>query len=386
MDGTAPHPGLPKRGSRREGTIPYCLSWGLPVLFHLLVSLGGCAAQGLPQRAGGLPYNEAVQISLVVAQTRAQFPELSARNLRHRPRSLPPAGKRVAVVHVLQGEGVAVQPGIQTGRPSLVKLKVFLQKPGYDAGRIEIAVDGRREETWPIVAHDQRGDPEGAFEFLYVLVTPAGAVRYLALVGGSYRERGRKFFAFEGTLIVPGKGPRAAAWKLAYKINFGFRFAVRPEHEPLLAQARRLFRGFAGQVKELEGLQRRIEAARKKGATSTAAGAKPSPLPNEFNQRRAALQKALFRYYRLRERIAASFGRFAASNFYRWLPPARQRQYFAAWQKGTGHHPEIDRLTRRARPFMKNPASLDAVRAKAMGQVRRWRNVEKDPFSTTRKR
>lgn len=353
-------------------------AWVLPALLGLVGALTACAGQGLAPAGGGLPADEAARISLAVAQTRAQFPDVSAGEMPFQARPTPPPGEKPGLV--LRGLGVGVRPGIQTGARSGAEVALFLAKPGYNAGWVRISIDGGPRERWPIVAYDHRGKPQQAFEFQFVLVPPSGGVRYLAVIGGPFPAEGGQFFGLEGTLIEPGGPETPGGWRRAFKIDFGFRFPRPPEHAALLEEADRIFRELPRQLATIADVSKNLEQARGEAPAAPApAGGRVAELERLFAEHRERLKKDLLSYYRLRERIAESYAAFAESNFYTWLPLERQQAYFDDWRRQTRHHPRIDDLTARARAYLETPAVLDAARTEAMGQVRRYANDRRNP-------
>jgi hypothetical protein len=84
-----------------------------PLLLLALLGalLAGCAGEAARQGPGGMPALQAARISLVVAQTRAQFPELSGGAIPFEPRKPPAATPGSAPELALRGSGVGVQPG-----------------------------------------------------------------------------------------------------------------------------------------------------------------------------------------------------------------------------------------------------------------------------------
>ena len=382
--------------------------------------LGACAAVGVRQQGpGGVPAPLAARLSLVVAQTRSQFPGLAGGSIPHEIRKAP--ADAAPPEPALRGQGVGVQPGLQTGARATIAAVLYLDKQAYDRGYLEVTPTGEGAQRWPIVASERQGAPEKTFETIYVLVAPGERVRYLVLIGGRYQEGEEEYHGFEGTLIEPGPGHDLERWERAYKLDFGFRFPVVPAHVRKVDEAVSLFRELQGDLSRLERLRDRIAADEGEldslhAAERTAAsGPAPEPAPPagaagqaatqaatqaaERERRIAALEQRLrslrqerdtlaggaetrfVRYYGLRGRIAEEFHAFTESNAWLWLGTAGKQAAYDRWKVVEFHHPRIDELVSTFLTFRDQEQGgqvLDA-RAAAMERINTHDNWSRDP-------
>jgi len=184
-----------------------------------------------------------------------------------------------------------------------------------------------------IVAYDKRGEPGEKFEFIYLLRDDRGDSHYLALIGGSYREQGVTYQGFEGTLLTPGEDGSLEKWRHAYKINFGYRFAVPPEHQGLVEKARRKFRDTGRDISRLKSLLGRLKKP---------AGKEEARLTEEAGREAVRLAEDFQEYFRLRTSIAGRFADYLESNQYHWLDADEQLRVFDDWSAVEFHHPRID--------------------------------------------
>ena len=369
----------------------------LPAAAALLaawVLLAGCAAGGGPARTGG-GLAQADALSLVVAQTRAQFPELSAVEVPFGPRPSPTAEEAGPPELVLQGEGVSLTPGVQVGEPTRVRFALYLSKPGYGTGCATLAPAGEAEETWRVVAYDQRGSAGGGFEFLYVLAAPDGTLRYLAAIGGAFERDGKRWHGFEGTAVVPSPATGVTGWRRAYKIDLGKAFPAEPAFAAEVDAADDLYGRLRREVAALERLKERAAAARAELARLEGLPPPPEPaarqaalagqqgrverLAAELKQRIAAADQDFRRYYALRHDISRDFAAFQQTNAYRWLRREAQQAHYRHWQRVERHHPEVEQVLGRLVALLENPRELLDARTRAMTLVERNNNWEKDP-------
>jgi hypothetical protein len=367
----------------------------LPVLLALVLAVGaGCAAEGLKSGGGGLAQGDSAGLSAVVAQTRAQFPRLSAPDVPFTARAAPP-GTREPPQLVLRGEGVGVQPGLQVGEQTRVQVALFLAKPGYDRGWVKLVFDGQGEQTWPILAYERWGRPDEAFEFAYALGAPEPPVPYLVVIGGRFAEGKTAYAGLEGTLVFPGPEAGLEGWRRAFKIDFGRRFPVRPAYQELVAEAEGLFRKLKRDVPTLASLAVRVEKSEgalealragggtQQGEVRAARIGQGEARLAELQARLAAdaerVERELLRYFELRGLIAGAYATFTEGNPYLWALPATQQEFFAEWKTVESHHPIIDELTERVTGMLPDPGKLRAARAAAMEEVKRNDNWSRNP-------
>jgi hypothetical protein len=362
----------------------------------LAAALSGCRQPaGPPPVSGGLARGDAARLSLLVAQSRAQHPELSATGLRPAPRRAADGASRPAEL-ALRGNGLGVRPGVQIGEPQPVALALFLDKSHYHAGYARLSFAGQPEETWRIVAYDARGDPKEAFELLYALADPESRVRYLGVLGGYFEQEGRRFLAFEGTLVIPGKGARLEDWERIYKIDFGFKHPAEPLFLAEVERANGLFAGLQQAVAGLGARRDRIELARREREELARQAPSSGQAPGreeELARRDAELvgmrdeqtraakeaEALLLGYWALRVSIDTHFAEFAESNAYRWHDRAGQQAWYDQWRQVEFHHPRIDEWQRTLAGFLPDGTALDQARAQAMAVIGRLDNRAKDP-------
>lgn len=405
-------------GRNRRSPLVLRAPWLLLAAIALLA--GACSSQGISQGPAGLPANEGAQVSLVVAQTRAQFPQLSGGQIPFNPRE-PPAATIPAPELALRGRGVQVQPGLQMDTPKHMQAALYLDKATYAHGYLELTPDGGAAQRLPIVAYDLRGDAHKRFDFIYVLATPQGALRYLSLIGGPYTDEGTGYLGFEGTLIVPGDDNDLAHWSYAVQIDFGYRQPVVPLHQLKVKEAVALFQQLQKDMARLDTLsdqigktqdalaaQRAKLAAATEGATAPPEAAPPSgaaqtpadqaraaiaDLQAKLKTRQAGWNKLLeatagrfVRYYGLRQAIATEYAAFTQSNRYLWLGTAGRQAFYDQWKVVEFHHPKIDHMVEDFLAFHHDDAKVRAARVAAMTEIRKQDNWSKDPSRSARPR
>lgn len=345
---------------------------------------------------GGLPADEASRVSLVVAQTRAQFADLSGTAIPFEPRTLPDDAAGSVPEPALRGSGTGVQPGLQLDTPERIEAALYLDKQRYARGYLEVTRSGAPPERWPIVAYDQRGKPRETFDFTYVLATPTDELRYLVVIGGRYDEGGEAYLGYEGTLIVPGPGNDLEAWQKAYKLDFGYRFPVVPAHQRKVKQAQALFGELQRDVARLDRLRDGIaasegELAALQGTAPPAAqAARHDQAIAEEQARRDSLQvqrdalietteAKLVRYYGLRKALSDEFAAFTQSNRWRWLDQAGKQAFYDDWKVVELHHPRIDQLVSAFIAHKRDAGKVLEARRAAMDTIARNDNWNRDP-------
>lgn len=389
MNGPATH-------RRAKTHRPPRLRWGWAGLLAAAAMLAaGCSNSILGGAAGGIPAADARRLSLIVLQTRSQFPELSGTDLPFKARPAPPEdGAKPELA--LQGDGVSVEPGLQSGEHTRLRAALYLDKHDYALGWLEVTVGDRANERWPIVAYDRRGDPQGEFHFIYVLALPDDRLRYLVLIGGPYEKDGERYHGFEGTLIEPGPGRNLEGWRRGYKLDFGYRFPAVPAHQRKVDQAVQAFRDIRADVEKLESLRRRISKAA--GELDALRGARPGPEQADANRKAIADQekrleelntehdtlvgtteKRIVAYYGLRKAIATEFAAYTKSNAYLWLDTQGKQAAYDRWKVVEYHHPKIDELVRTFLTHQPDQARVLDARKAAMAEIWRQDNWSKDP-------
>ena len=152
-----PHRKLLKKSSCQ---VPLAGSlWSIFAIILVLMGLAGCSKLSFGTTEAGLAGSDAHALTLVVAQTRAQYPKLSATKLTYTQRPLEASDKKEgsgAPELVLMGQGTSVKPGVQGSRENRLQVQLYLQKPGYDEGYALISEKGAQVEKWPILAFDKR--------------------------------------------------------------------------------------------------------------------------------------------------------------------------------------------------------------------------------------
>ena len=365
------------------------LAWALAVFL-----LAGCTGGELARTGGGIARAEASQVSAVVARIRAQFPLPATAAIPFSPRPEPEGTADAELPLVLRGNGKGISPGIQVGESPTLRLSLYLAKPGYDSGYATVTPADRPEETWRIVAFDQRGRAGGNFEFLYALSTGEGSLRYLAIVGGVFEKGGEEFLACEGVVILPGEGGRIETWQRAFQLDFGGEFPVVPAYRKRVAEAVRKF-------KRLEAMEGRRGRRENRLETIAVKMKKLGPLVEGEEQKiakqRATLQSEreklraeqgaelaeaeteMIRYFELRGVIAGEYARFIGSNHYTWRERSAQQDFYDHWKAVELHHPRIDRLAEQLKARLAGPENLKEARRAAMAEVRRTNNWDTDP-------
>lgn len=369
---------------------------GVATLAALLaLLLGACAGSGLKPGPGGMPASDMARVSLVVGQTRAQFPSLSGTELPYETRK-PPEGPGAEPEPALFGTGAGVQRGIQTGERPRIRVELYLEKRNYAGGHARLTLADGSKERWDVVAFDQRGEADERFDFTYLLSDPEGRMRYLVVIGGSYESGGTRYHGYEGTLLVPGVGHDLQNWTRAYKVDFGYRYPVTPTYQSLVEQADSLFDKLDRNARDLKrlrseeaGLAGDLAEARAQPATgeeAQQAQARRTDLEKQLGQVRArtkdlaaAMEQELLTYFGLRGQIADAYAAFVETNPYRWRDLEGKQAYYDAWKPVEFHHPRIDELVEAYLPAAPHPDRVREARTAAMAKVVQQNNWEKFP-------
>lgn len=399
-------PTRPARTARRP--LPWPLHGALALALGLAVLTGACSTLGGPfaegaRGPGGVPAPQAAQISLIVAQTRSQFPELSGTGIPFDARKAPEVHPDRAPELALQGPGVGVQPGLQTGERPRLRAALYLDKQAYASGYLEVTPAGGAAERWSVVAFDQQGAPRKRFDFTYVLATPASQLRYLVLIGGPYQQDGEDYLGYEGTLIEPGPGNDLEHWARAYKLDFGFRFATVPAHQRKVEQAVSAFRELQRDMDRLERLRERIAATEGNLATlrnsevpADQAARREQQLADADKRLEAlrserdtlvdATEARFVSYYELRLAISNEFAAFTQSNRYSWLDRAGRQEFYDKWKVVEFHHPRIDDLVSAFLTYKEHGGKVLDARSAAMTVITQNDNWAKDPSKASQAR
>jgi hypothetical protein len=369
----------------------------------LALLLGACSVAGVRQGTGGLPAADAARLSLIVAQTRSQFPELSGRAIPFEVRKAPEDAAKEEPELALRGHGVGVEPGLQSGERPRIAVALYLDKRAYARGYLEVTPPGQGVQRWKIVAFDQLGGPQKTFDFTYVLAGPGDQLRYLILLGGRFEEKDESFQGFEGTLIEPGPGNDLERWGRAYKLDFGYRFAVLPPHQRKVEQAVSLFRELERDIGRLDDLRGKIAAA--DGELTTLRNAEPKP--EEADRRRQAMADAETRldtlrteraglvetsemrfvhYYELRQALSDEFLAYTQSNPYLWMDRAGRQAVYDKWKVVEFHHPRIDEMVSDFLTYKEQGGKVLSARSAAMAVITRNDNWSRDPSRSSEAR
>lgn len=379
-------PTLPPHPAARAGARGPMHGAAAAALLALALLLGACAEpETLPPAAGGLARGDAARLSLLVRQTRAQFPELSAAGLRQGPQRTPPGDVTERASLTLVGEGQGFRPGVQVEAPQRIRLALYLDKTAYSAGYARVTLDDAPEADWRVVAHDLRGNTAEDFELILMLADAAGTLRYMVVLGGTYAEGDARWRAFEGTLVVPGAGLRIDRWERLYKIDFGFRYPAVPLYVAEVNQAAELFTRLDRDMRQLETLRRQVrdaEQALDAAETEQQTESRRQALNQaraRFGSERDRARDALLRYYRLRREIAAHYAEYSESNPYRWKRLAAQQADYDHWKQVEFHHPRIDAIHDQLAGYDENRENLDQARRRMLDVVNRHNNWGRDP-------
>ena len=359
------------------------------------VLTAGCTGTPLGGGDGGIPPLDARRLSVIVLQTHSQFPELSGTDLPFEAWPEPPQDAARPEL-ALRGEGVSVEPGLQSGARTRLRAALFVDKRHYAQGWLEVTLADKAAERWPIVAYELRGNPRDTFQFIYVLAQPDGQLRYLVLIGGAYEKEGAKYHGFEGTLITPGAGRDLEQWRQGYKLDFGYRLPTPPAHALKVEQAAQHFRDIRVDVERLERLRRSIAAT--EGELAALNAAQPTPelaarhrsairqqetRLEQLNLERDALvgtaEARIVAYYGLRQAIATEFAAYLEANAYLWLDADGRQQAFERWKTVEFHHPQIDEWVAAYLTHQPETAKVLDARTAAMEEIARQDNWAKDP-------
>jgi hypothetical protein len=373
------------------------------ILLTLAGLVAGCAQHGLDGGRGGLDPEQSARLSLALAQVRAQTPADRVSGLPYESRS-DPEGLRDPEL-ALTGEGMGLSRGFQTGQKSKVRLALYLDKSSYMRGHAKVSRDGGAEEVWRIVAYDLRGDADKDFQFTYLLADPAGALRTLMLLGGTYQDGKADLTAIEGTLLLPDPAPRAKRftpeeWQTAFPFAFVLKEPAVPAYQSLTAQAEDLFRDLDREVPDLERLAQRIDSlpaeapAPEEAPVSAADGATASPAPRSSDDRAAALRAGLEKqlkqraalaqakavhYYQLRAEADTTFTAYLATNRYTWRNADGQQGAFTRWAEPGRNEDAVEDRIAHLLPFVPEPQKLEDARKAAFDTIAKNKNAARRP-------
>lgn len=354
-----------------------------------------CSGPSIDLGPAGLTPDTVEKVSLVVGQTRAQFPQHSGGAIPYQIREADPDALPKPEL-ALQGGGVSMTPGLQQETSRKITLSLFLDKEKYAVGWVQVTLPSGAREKWPVVAFEKTGAPDDDFGFTYVLVTPTGQLRYLAVIGGRYEDGEKTYLGFEGTLVIPGKNHDLEHWKRAYKVNFGYKFSDPPAYQVLVARATGLFQEVGAEVKRVERIRGRISEVEgriatlrvrppvggsegERGQAMAAAAEEMNTLENEMAAFLSATEAKFLLYYRLREEIAGAYAAFVATNHYRWQDQDGKQDFFDRWKLVEFHHPRIDEMVLAFMVHAKDKGTLDLTRARAMKTITGHNNWSKNP-------
>ncbi len=348
---------------------------------------------GLSRGAGGIVPGEAGELSLTVAQLRAQYPQLSAAGLAYEVRQGPETELAGRVSLALQGQGRGVTAGMDAAKGEPVSLTLFLDKANYQEGYARVTLGQGHSSTWPILAFDQRGKADGSFEFLYLLGNPAGGSAYLALLGGSYKDGDAALYGMEGTLLIPSPTGTVAGWQRAYKLDFGLRGPAVPAYRALVDEAERQLRSYERRMSSLERIQaehQRLEsqhaklleqagAAESKSEQLVTAEQRLATLQGQWISEKADARGLAIHYFQTRARLAQAFAEYLDSNRYRWQRLAGQQEAFEHWRKADRDTAAADGLTTALLAQLDDPGPVNQARREALAAIEQHGNAAKAP-------
>lgn len=381
----------PKRECRK---FPMLHAW---VLFLVFLAINGCStmpSSGLlpfPSEQGGIPAAQVLEVSDIVARMRSEYPDLSATAVPYEGRHFGKAYASPEPVLALAGKGRAISS------EEHVAVRLYLDKASYTAGYVEVAWDGGTPEVLPIVAFDNKGRPDGVFDYIYLLTRDDGGMYYLDLVGGEYGGMNVKYVGFEGTLIVPGPGPSLRNGTKVYKLDFGFRFPLPPEFAAHVGKAGDLAgslskgsRSLLSRKAELERTQeellglRNTPPAEDKAAAQEkkiqALEARVTTLKAGISSDTDLLESAFSEYFVLRQTISDSYADFISSNYYTWMPPGDQLDYWKEWRKMQGYDEKVEEAYQPFLDFAGNPDRLREDRKQALRTIEKNDIKSRDPL------
>jgi hypothetical protein len=360
----------------------------------------GCAQRDLDLGRGGLSAEDDAQLSLALAQVRAQAPKGHISGLVYEAREQPAGLEEPELA--LVGEGDSLKQGFQSGQSIHLKLSVYLDKSSYTRGYLKVARAGGAEEVWKIVAYLLRGQADQQFQFTYLVAEPNGALRTLMLIGGDYPQDADSVTALEGVLFVPPKEPRSkryapADWDLAYPITFWRDEPAEPAFQQLTAQSQDLVSDLERDSTELPRLAKRLDdlrAAAANGASETAAPASqdataaPAPKPKDprqdeaelkLREQSAAAQDRIVHYFALRGEADTAFAEYLTGNPFRWRDADGKDDAFTQWAAPEAREADVEALIADLLPYVPTPLAIDKARAEFRAVVAKNHNATKRP-------
>jgi hypothetical protein len=363
-----------------------------PALLLAGALLAGCAAQTAELSAGGFAAGDGGRLSLAVAQSRAQFPELSAQGLAYAMRESKAGGGAPELA--LRGTGVGFSRGLQLKERGKGSIQLYLDKATYARGYAVVQLEGGAEEKWPIVAYELRGKAGERFEFSYLLAPPGGGLRYLVLLGGNYTDAGKEVLAYEGTLFIPAAGKPVDEWARAFKFDFGYKYPARAAYLAGVDEAESLFRELQRDVPAIQSLSERAAktendaasarqtgdgATARRGPDPAALAARAGDLKAQLAQKIGETEAKALHYYEVRTAADNAYAAFVLTNPYTWRNIAGQADAYKRWQKVEFHHPAIDKLVETLVTFLPDPKRLESARSQAMALFAKNNNWDKNP-------
>ena len=352
----------------------------------MLLTLSGCSA-GIPgfssSGEAGITKENAKALSAAAG---------GAKSVEGIPHDVRGAGEEAAVVNysiALRGEGGGA------------KVQLSLDKSSYTIGEMEASLDGNKE-TWSVVAYDKSGKFE-KFEYIYAFANKDNALRYLVLMGGTFKAEDKEFFGIEGVLIVPGAGNDIAGSAKTYDIVFGDKFPVTPQYQTMISHADDLLddaKDGSGAVNSLiaditkidkeikETKAKKIEekdpkkkqaaeAEKKKELAKLEADKKT--LQGQLKSQKDDNDRRFVDTYTLRRAIADEYAAFVESNHYTWLNNSGQVDMHKQWLKTKALDGDIEAAYAAYSKVAGDAKKLNDERSKTRKKVTEVDNDSRNP-------
>ncbi len=362
-------------------------------IFFAAFTLSGCATMGnsfFSGSAQGINKTVSSDINAAVINTRREAASLSAKDIK-----IVESKKDEALLaspeRVLKGTARSIS-GIQ-----IVDAELFMVKPDYTDGYL-VLNEGFGENKYSILSFEKEGSYDSEFfNFIYLLANDSGEISSLTLLGSKYKQDGKNFTAYEGTLIFPGVNVDWQNYRDAYKIDFGYQIPQQSEFEQTIAKAKDQSKKINSLISTLNNTQIQIDNNKAKISDiqlTIKKSSNPGPLEDEIKLLNGEIEKLknqisglepeveykMSDLMHLRSSIDSQFAEFTQSNQYTWLPARDQNRYFSRWEAAASIDTDIEKYMNDLRQFITYYGKLKNAYESMKRKISQYNIQQKDPM------